>query len=75
MESMAKKTKLVTDKPKRRGRLVSARLNDADLEGAYELFMASQRVRPNDSDVVVLSLQEFLIREGFYRPRTQENTK
>ncbi|WP_020473396.1 hypothetical protein [Zavarzinella formosa] len=38
----------------------------AELIGPLEAFMNAQRVPPSQTDVVVVALQEFLQREGFY---------
>lgn len=50
-----------------RGKLVGTRLDDPELEAAFEKFCAAQRVRPADSAVVLAAVQEFLAREGYYK--------
>jgi hypothetical protein len=59
------------DAPKRKGFQVAARL-DADLELAFKQFLAAQRVPPTHGDVLIVAVQEFLQREGYYPPKKKE---
>lgn len=51
-----------------RGRMVSCRLDDPALEAAFEKWCADQRVRPENAAVVLKAVEEFLQREGYYKP-------
>lgn len=41
---------------------------DADLRRALEKFQASQRIKPSKAEILIVALQEFLQREGYYPP-------
>jgi hypothetical protein len=61
-------------KPKpQRGKQIACRLDDEELEMAYVQWKAEQRVPPADSDVMIVALQEFLEREGYYKPKPKSS--
>jgi hypothetical protein len=53
-------------KPNRTGKPINVWLPD-ELHAAVEQFRSDQRVRPAMTDVVELAIQEFLIREGYWK--------
>ena len=42
---------------------------EGELLEAFLDFQAAQRIPPNKSDIIILSLQELLQREGYYPPK------
>jgi hypothetical protein len=64
---MAKKTTKPRAKPNRTGTARSIYFPD-DIEAALQAFRESQRVPPTVTDTLMLALQEFLQKEGFYPP-------
>jgi hypothetical protein len=41
---------------------------DPELEGAIDAYIQAQRVQPTQTAVVIVALQEFLEKEGFWPP-------
>jgi hypothetical protein len=57
-------------KPNRNGVPINFWIPD-DLHAALQAFRSAQRVKPSQTDVVELALQEFLQREGFWPPNSR----
>lgn len=57
-------------KPTREGKPIHVWVDDALLK-ALDAFRSAQRLQPTLKDTVELALQEFLIREGFWKKPEQ----
>jgi hypothetical protein len=62
------KSKAAAEKEASQSRQVAFRL-PPDLWQALDAFLAAQRIPPTQTDTMIVSLQEFLQREGFYPPK------
>lgn len=48
------------------GSLVMTFRCDSDLHNALNKFQNEQRIKPSKAEILIVALQEFLQREGFY---------
>lgn len=56
------------DKEAKEPNLVMTFRCDAELRRAMDKFQEAQRIKPTKAEILIVALQEFLQREGYYPP-------